>query len=322
MRKDEKTPLMTYLLRLVRGSRWLLTSVSLLLVLTACVDIPESTGSAPTKVAGRSAESLRLEKYYNAVEVRLRQQGLLRTDGGGPDVPFSSRTLVEDFERIALYDEYTIRGGRYVAQQTPSYLRRWQQPIRVGLIFGEQVSMETRAKDRANVIAYSKRLSRLTGVPITVTNTNPNFHILFLYRDEQKTVGPTLLRQVPGLNPIVIDEIANSPRNTFCVAYAFSNKQNSNAYTSAIILVKAEHSDLMRLSCIHEEMAQAMGLANDSPNARPSIFNDDEEFALLTRHDELLLKMLYDRRLKLGMTPLTARPLLPSIANDVLGGRS
>ena len=25
-----------------------------------------------------------------------------------------------------------------------------------------------------------------------------------------------------------------------------------------------------------------MGLPNDSPDARPSIFNDDEEFALLT----------------------------------------
>jgi len=78
----------------------------------------------------------------------------------------------------------------------------------------------------------------------------------------------------------------------------------------------------MRLSCIHEEMAQAMGLANDSPTARPSIFNDDEEFALLTRHDELLLKMLYDRRLRLGMTPLQARPLLPAIAEDVLKGSS
>ena len=32
-----------------------------------------------------------------------------------------------------------------------------------------------------------------------------------------------------------------------------------------------------------------MGLANDSPEARPSIFNDDEEYALLTGHDEMLL---------------------------------
>ena len=50
-----------------------------------------------------------------------------------------------------------------------------------------------------------------------------------------------------------------------------------------------------------------MGLANDSPDARPSVFNDDEEFAFLTRHDELLLKMLYDPRLRPGMV-LTIEP--------------
>lgn len=294
-----------------------------LVVLAAC-EMP-ATATKPSEATPsleRSAESMRLQSYYASVQARLQSQGLLRTDGGGPDTPFTAQTLVEDFERIALYDEYTIRNGRFVAQQTPSYLRRWQQPIRIGIIFGEKVDMETRAKDRQNVTNYAARLSRLTGVPISVTNNNPNFHMLFMYRDDQKKVGPVLRSRIPDLTSVVIDEIVASPRNTFCVAYAFSDERNANAYTSAIILVKAEHSDLMRLSCIHEEMAQAMGLANDSPTARPSIFNDDEEFALLTRHDELLLKMLYDRRLRLGMTPLQARPLLPAIAEDVLKGSS
>jgi hypothetical protein len=78
----------------------------------------------------------------------------------------------------------------------------------------------------------------------------------------------------------------------------------------------------MRLSCIHEELAQGMGLANDSPQARPSIFNDDEEFALLTRHDELLLRMLYDPRLSPGMTPAEAAPIARQIAAELMGGGS
>ena len=32
-------------------------------------------------------------------------------------------------ERIALFDEYTIRGNKFVAQQTESSLRRWQKPF-------------------------------------------------------------------------------------------------------------------------------------------------------------------------------------------------
>ena len=290
--------------------------------LTGCADIvpvskPEAVATTQPSV---SAESRRLQKYYANVQSRLLTQGLLRTDGGGPDAPFDATTLARNFEKIALFDEYAVAGAHFVAQQTPSTLRRWEKPIRMEIVFGDLVPQARREKDRANVIAYAARLSRLTGVKISITNKNPNFHVLFLNRDEQKAAGPSLRKMVPRISPIVVREIAESPRNTFCVAYAFSNQGAVGTYDSAIILIKSEHTDLMRLSCIHEEMAQAMGLANDSPKARPSIFNDDEEFALLTHHDELLLKMLYDPRLKLGMTPQSARAILPTIAEEVLNG--
>ncbi|MFN7052469.1 MAG: DUF2927 domain-containing protein, partial [Gemmobacter sp.] len=87
-------------------------------------------------------------------------------------------------------------------------------------------------------------------------------------------------------------------------------------------VVRAEHPDLLRLSCLHEEIAQGLGLANDSPLARPSIFNDDEEFALLTRQDELMLKMLYDPALRPGMTAAEARPIVKAIATRLTGGSS
>ncbi len=87
-------------------------------------------------------------------------------------------------------------------------------------------------------------------------------------------------------------------------------------------VIRAENPGLLRLSCIHEELAQGLGLANDSPTARPSIFNDDEEFALLTTHDELLLRILYDRRLSPGMEAETARPVVNTIARELLGGES
>jgi hypothetical protein len=75
------------------------------------------------------------------------------------------------------------------------------------------------------------------------------------------------------------------------------------------------------MACIHEELAQGLGLANDDPQARPSIFNDDEEFALLTGHDELLLQMLYDPRLRTGMTAAEAAPVVREIAAEVMAGR-
>ncbi|MFO1174145.1 MAG: DUF2927 domain-containing protein [Paracoccaceae bacterium] len=75
----------------------------------------------------------------------------------------------------------------------------------------------------------------------------------------------------------------------------------------------------MRRSCFHEELAQALGLVNDSPAARPSIFNDNQEFAYLTRQDELMLRLLYDRRLRPGMTLDEARPIVGQIAAELMG---
>jgi hypothetical protein len=63
-----------------------------------------------------------------------------------------------------------------------------------------------------------------------------------------------------------------------------------------------------------------MGLANDSPEARPSVFNDDEEYALLTTHDEMLLAILYDPRLKAGMGAAEAMPIVREIAAQRVGG--
>jgi hypothetical protein len=91
------------------------------------------------------------------------------------------------------------------------------------------------------------------------------------------------------------------PRSTYCLVVAW-DPDDDGGYEKAVAVIRSEHPDLLRLSCIHEEMAQGMGLSNDSPDARPSIFNDDEEFALLTPHDEMLLRILYDPRLRPGMT--------------------
>ena len=48
----------------------------------------------------------------------------------------------------------------------------------------------------------------------------------------------------------------------------------------------------------------------------PSIFNDDQEFAVVTEHDEMLLKLLYDQRLRTGMSAEEAMPIAHQILND------
>ena len=266
--------------------------VIMAVVLSACqiapTDVPPQSDTAAT-APGPSEESLSFSSYYSAVEDRLLADGLLRTDGGGADTPITPASLAQNFERIALFDEYTLSGGQFVARETPSILRRWSGPVRLEAHFGPSTAAIERSRDRAYLASYARRLARITGHPISTTTGAGNFHVLYLNRDEQLAAEPLLRELVPGIGAETVREITRLPRFTFCSVYAFSETRAEAVYVTAIAVIRTEHPELLRRSCVHEEVAQGLGLPNDSPAARPSIFNDDEEFALLTDHDELLV---------------------------------
>ncbi|MDP4032053.1 MAG: DUF2927 domain-containing protein [Pseudorhodobacter sp.] len=298
-----------------------------LAALSACTPVPVALRAIPGPTAQQpappaaSAQSEALRLYYARVQTDLLSQGLMRSDGGGADAPFTDRMLAENFIRIALYDEYQRGPGGLVQRETTSRLRRWQQPVRVGLNFGASVPPALRATDTARVASYLARLSSLTGHPIALTDSAPNFHIYIVNEDERRALGPVIARALPDLSPTDISGLTNLPRSTYCIVYALSGG-SASTYSRAFAVIRAEHPDLLRLSCMHEEIAQGLGLANDSPQARPSIFNDDEEYALLTVQDELMLRMLYNPALRPGMTEAEARPIIFSLASRLMAGAS
>ncbi len=304
----------------------MIVTAGLAFTLAACeTTVPPAATLPPPTVAPAppppSADSLAARDYYARVQANLLGQGMLRTDGGGTDTPFDARLLAQNFEQIALFDEYARTPGGLVPRQTASTLRRWTVPVRVAVRFGPSVPPERQATDRARIASYLMRLQQVTGHPISLVDFAPNFEIQIVNEDERRALGPAIRASLPSLGAADVAGLTNLPRTNYCIVYALTGGQ-SGAYVRAFAVVRAEHPDLLRLSCLHEEIAQGLGLANDSPAARPSIFNDDEEFALLTRQDELMLKMLYDPRLRAGMTLAEARPIIATLAGELLGGES
>lgn len=302
----------------------------LLPAVTACVspEPPTPKVVAPPRPAVAApaspqptAASAAVQAHFARVQGELLSLGLLRSDGGGRDTPFNERQLAENFIRIALYDEYLRSANGPIQRQTASRLRRWEEPVRVNLRFGAAVPAAQRATDTARIRSYLARLSRITGHPISLSEAAPNFTIHIVTEDERRALGPTLSAALPGLSQSEITGVTQMPLSTYCLVYALSDGM-SGRYTRAVAVIRAEHPDLLRLSCLHEEIAQGLGLANDSPRARPSVFNDDEEFALLTRHDELLLQMLYSPELRPGMTEAEAKPIVQDLARRLIGGES
>ena len=275
----------------------------------------------PALPKAQSEESKALGLYYRRVQADLLVQGLLRTDGGGPDTPYTDTMLARDFEQIAFFDEYS-GGGLNAGNGQPGRLKRWEGPVRFNTEFGSNISELQQARYRANVQSYAARLGRSTGHPIGFSQSSANFHVLFMGEDDRALVQNRVRALVPRIDPQALRIFANLPRSIHCLVVAFSNGPNSYGYTQAVALIRSEHPDLMLRSCIHEELAQGLGLANDSPAARPSIFNDDEEFALLTTHDEMLLRILYDPRIRPGMNAEQAREQAEVIVAELLGSDS
>jgi DUF2927 family protein len=291
-------------------------------ILTSPLPItPPDTGSVPQATAALPPASARLADYYQRVEDGLLVQGLLRTDGGGPDVPYSARQLAETFEQIALFEEYTTSGNRLVARRNKSSLQRWRDPVDIQVSFGASIPADQQKRDSDAVDAYARRLARATGHPVRSAGSDANFNVLILNESERRTIGPLMRRLLPGISDAAVASAVNMPRSTYCAVYAIA-PGGKGEFSGAVAIIRGEHPDLLRLSCIHEELAQGLGLGNDSPSARPSIFNDDEEFGLLTTMDEQMLSILYDRRLTPGMTAETARPIIRKIAAELKGGES
>ncbi len=299
-------------------------------LLAAC-DIPQTESPRPEPRATvpsaqtpvlPSKRSMELAEYYAAVQRNLLTQGLLRKDGGGIDTPFSKRQLVQNFIRIGVSNEFTLDGDRFSERPSAGQVQRWSKPVAISMEFGPAVDAAKARTDRATVARYANRLARVTGHRISTTRGAGNFHVAVLTVDELDAFGPRLQQLVPGLSTALADQITNMPRPIYCAVYAFSDADAPDSFHTAVAIIRAEHPDLLRQSCYHEEIAQGLGLSNDSPAARPSIFNDDDEFALLTRHDEILLQILYDKRLPLGAGPAAARPVVEVLASELLGGES
>lgn len=305
------------------------------LILTGCVafqstepptaappasSVPASRPQPPAP-AEPSAVQDQITAYFAQLEAQRLSNGLLRRERMPRDLPVTARDIEEIFVRIALYEEYTVTGARFTERESPIALRRWEQPVRMQLAFGASVPDAMRRTDTAVVTSFAARLGGLTGHPVSRVTSGGNFHVVVVNEAERLAIGPRLRQLIPDIDPGTVELVQSIPLTVSCLVLAFS-RSGTDVYTDALAIIRAELPDLSRRACYFEELAQGMGLPNDSPRARPSLFNDSAEFAVLTVLDEYLLRVLYDPRLRPGMREPEARPIIRRIASELMGGES
>lgn len=260
--------------------------------------------------------------------------GMMRTERRPDDAPVTRQTLIDNFRRIAFDVENDPLGRQ---QSRPGrnkgpHIRKWRQPIWYDVV--------TLPGDRqfahSKIVPFMLRLASATGHPIGQQSARPdkdkNANLIILYgpdalfaaftdkalRGEFDKNQRKNIRYVA--NFIERWRFAPSPCAGTTNISTRSDDQTlpKGTIVADIVAIRREIPSNLFDTCVEEELAQGMGLLNDDSEVRPSLFNDDQEFALLTEHDEYLLKILYDDRLKAGMSPETAMPIVRQIVEELL----
>lgn len=208
--------------------------------------------------------------------------------------------LVDAFADIALGNEY---------ESKPGQLRKWTSPIRYALI--HQVG--DRDLHERLIATQMAHLTQLSGLDIGPATNAGSANFLIVLSGETQLKDD--LKRYFGWNSAAQRE--RFFRETVCLG-VMRARRGQIFRGVAIIPVDRARARGKLVACVVEELTQLLGLPNDSERVFPSVFNDRSTDEFLSPLDVILLRMLYDPRLKPGMDLATVRPLARQIATELI----
>lgn len=213
----------------------------------------------------------------------------------------SNETVARNFVRIAFGSEH--------GQGRNERISKWVSPrIRVFLAT-DTLDTDRLAETQGLVERQVRRLERLTGRR-------------FLFPGSERAEESQIIVFVVPRTTLAreLEERFNvDPQTVECFGGAFRSGRDGNdgIIVGALIGIPDDLPPVDMEACLVEELAQSMGLFMDDDQVIPSIFNDDDVYKDLTWMDELMLRVLYDPRMRPGMTRAQAGPLARRIIDEL-----
>jgi hypothetical protein len=211
---------------------------------------------------------------------------------------FSNDEIMDGFFKIAFGAELQV--GRRVER-----IRKFDEPVRVFVLGpGEQ----KRKAEIAAIIADIR--ARVHHLDLTMTDDlqAANFVVMLVRkRDLKRTI-----RSVYGRDKAREIERSLNPQ---CLS-GFGKDERYRIRHAEVIL-PADADDFIFYDCAYEELLQALGPINDDRSVPWTMFNDDVQMGFFDVYDQYLLNILYDPRIRAGMTKEEVRKLLPEVLPTV-----
>ncbi len=221
----------------------------------------------------------------------------------------TNREIIKSFERVVFNEELDV--------WTDPRVTKWTKPILIA-VGGD------RFQDYLAFLgAKVDELVALTGHPIQLVPFERANTLVVFTRSVVDDLGSryrALFGDLYGRDPWLVDQKIAHLRNSHTICYFGSaiGPESPYAIKFARVFISLNISQQEIYHCVLEELTQMMGLFNDSFFMRHSIFNDFNNKNLsLPEHDQALLRILYDSRIKPGMTREEALPVAWRILREI-----
>jgi hypothetical protein len=210
---------------------------------------------------------------------------------------FTDSEIIEGFLKIAFGAEYHLAGR-------VDRIRKYDGPVRV---FADGNRADRKAQLSKIVADIASRVQHLD-IAMADSLDDANVQVkLVRDRDLHRTIttfyGSERAKEI------------RSSLDPQCLSGFRKNEKFEIEHSDVILTV--DNGDFVFFDCAYEELLQSLGPINDTPSVPWTMFNDNVSMGYFDIYDQYLLNLLYDPRIKAGMTVQEVRAALPDVLADV-----
>jgi len=259
-----------------------------------------------------SVDAMRRSQYFPifaAVVSAIAFDGLLWQPAASAEIPaiasrqhaekkaFTDGEITEGFFKTAFGAEYHLAGR-------VDRIRKYDVPVRV-FADGNRPDRKTQL---AKVVADIGQKVQHLDIAMADSSDSANVVVKLvrdrdLYRTITSFYGSERAREIrTSLDPQ-------------CLSGFRKNEKYEIEHSDVILTV--DNGDFIFLDCAYEELLQSLGPINDTSSVPWTMFNDNVSMGFFDVYDQYILNILYDPRIKAGMTVAEVREVLPDVLTDV-----
>jgi hypothetical protein len=210
---------------------------------------------------------------------------------------FTDNEIVDGFFKTAFGAEYHLAGR-------VDRIRKYEAPVRV---FADGNRPDRKAQ-LSNIVADIAGHVQHLDIAMAETSDGANVQVkLVRDRDLFHTIstfyGSERAREIKtSLDPQ-------------CLSGFRKNEKFEIEHSDVILTV--DNGDFIFFDCAYEELLQSLGPINDTSSVPWTMFNDNVSMGFFDVYDQYILNVLYDPRIKAGMTLQEVKAVLPEVLADV-----